>query len=350
MDTAISLLKEAVDEFDPKFPDSPEVGELHSQAALLLLFQNKVDEAAAHAERARDSSLRRFGERSVLTGHRRLRLGACRFAQGRLTEAAEELQQALQSLAQDPSRHEADLYLNLTLLSGANTASEARLLDDRLLGAVRAMKESFGGDSTVLSLALAQHDRVVGRALGAAQQDPALCEGLLKQHARLLEEVDPGSEDLAITSYKLATFLYAHDILPEAQTHVRKAAAILRARYNDEDDLVVMCKHRLGMICAAAGDHRSATQLLQLTRDHYLKQASTHALAKEAQLGLAMAKYRIAASADSSERRHQLQDQALAEIRSLLDELAAAVGVNHMLAQGAMRYYAQMSAMAKAKK
>ncbi len=53
---------------------------------------------------------------------------------------------------------------------------------------------------------------------------------------------------------------------------------------------VVMCRHRMGMVCAASGDHRSAMQLLSATRAHYQKQDNTTALAKEAELGLAMSK------------------------------------------------------------
>jgi hypothetical protein len=32
---------------------------------------------------------------------------------------------------------------------------------------------------------------------------------------------------------------------------------------------VVLCKHRMGMICAASGDHRAATQLLAQSFSHY---------------------------------------------------------------------------------
>lgn len=32
---------------------------------------------------------------------------------------------------------------------------------------------------------------------------------------------------------------------------------------------VVLCKHRMGMICAASGDHRAATQLLSKSLAHY---------------------------------------------------------------------------------
>ncbi len=92
MDEAVSLLKEGLNTFEPMFPNrchggretergfpwhdpkgfvavlllllsdcfpsrthprpgipSPELGELHNQAALLLLFQNKGEEAAYHA-------------------------------------------------------------------------------------------------------------------------------------------------------------------------------------------------------------------------------------------------------------------------------------------------------------
>ncbi len=39
---------------------------------------------------------------------------------------------------------------------------------------------------------------------------------------------------------------------------------------------------------------------------------------------------------------------ALAAARARLDQLAAAIGVNHMLSRGAMRHFAQMNVMAGA--
>ena len=53
---------------------------------------------------------------------------------------------------------------------------------------------------------------------------------------------------------------------------------------------VVMCVHRLGMICAASGDHRSALKLLAVSKERYGGESTTHALAKEAELGLALAR------------------------------------------------------------
>jgi hypothetical protein len=51
----------------------------------------------------------------------------------------------------------------------------------------------------------------------------------------------------------------------------------------------------MGMICAASGDHRSAVKLLNMSREKYRAgspdfEGSTHALAKEAEFGLALAK------------------------------------------------------------
>jgi hypothetical protein len=53
---------------------------------------------------------------------------------------------------------------------------------------------------------------------------------------------------------------------------------------------VLLCKHRLGMIAAAAGDHRAAGQLLKATAEHYRSQDADHALAAEADFGLAAAR------------------------------------------------------------
>ena len=51
-----------------------------------------------------------------------------------------------------------------------------------------------------------------------------------------------------------------------------------------------MCQHRMGMICASSGDHRSAVKLLEASRGRYAQESATHALAKEAEVGLAIAK------------------------------------------------------------
>ncbi len=63
-------------------------------------------------------------------------------------------------------------------------ASQVRQHDDRVALAVRRMKQSFGGDSIVLSLAVSQHDRVLNQYLAAQSQDVQLCEALFKQHAK----------------------------------------------------------------------------------------------------------------------------------------------------------------------
>jgi hypothetical protein len=46
----------------------------------------------------------------------------------------------------------------------------------------------------------------------------------------------------------------------------------------------------------------------------------------------------------------QQRSEALAAARARLDELAAAIGTQHMLARGAMRYFAQANVMAGANK
>ncbi|GFH19277.1 uncharacterized protein HaLaN_16198 [Haematococcus lacustris] len=176
---AISVLKEGIATFEPTFPASPELGELYNQVALLSLVAGDVEEAARHAEAAHDMTLRAFGPASVLTGHRALRLGVARFAQQRVKDAVGLLHTAVEALTP-----EAQLYLDLCMLSGASDAQQVQGLQERLLASVGSMKDTFGAQSMILSLALAQHDRVVHQALGAAQLDTTLCEALLKQHIR----------------------------------------------------------------------------------------------------------------------------------------------------------------------
>ncbi|PNH12999.1 hypothetical protein TSOC_000091, partial [Tetrabaena socialis] len=111
---------------------------------------------------------------------------------------------------------------------------------------------------------------------------------------------------------------------------------------------IVLCKHRLGMICAAQGDHRSALQLLRDSRQHFGGAAEQAMLAKEADIGLAMAKFRaVDAAREPTARRLELQHEALELIRTEIEALAAAIGQGHMLVQGATRYYGQLLKLAR---
>ncbi|GAX75297.1 hypothetical protein CEUSTIGMA_g2742.t1 [Chlamydomonas eustigma] len=353
MDGAVAILKEGISGLGPKFPDSPEVGELHNQAGLLLYMQGKVDEAEHHAKIALDLTARAFGVENVLTGHRMLRLGAVKVGQGQLAEATQLLTLAGKALQQDPSKYEADLYLHLISLSGAAAAGQVLNMESDLIKCAGEMKEAFGAESMVLGMVMAQHDRIVTQALAAQTIDTRLCEALMKQHSRLLELLDPSSEDLAIMQYKLATFYYTQDLLQDANQALRVSTSLLKERYPEDHPLVIMCLHRMGMICAASGDHRSAVKLLTKSREKYREggsldseAASTHALAKEADFGLALARFRsIDPAALPREQCTQLQHQRLAEARPLLDDLAASIGPGHMLVQGAMRYFAQITVM-----
>lgn len=154
---------------------------------------------------------------------------------------------------------------------------------------------------------------------------------------RQQELQDAHSAELGLTLYQLATTYYCHDLLADAGPALQRATALLRGHYPQDHDLVraaaaaaatnssdccgcsqlllllhagmvtslccptaavlplavslqvVLCKHRLGMICAAGRDHRSAQQLLGETAAHYHAMQAQHPLALEAELGLAMA-------------------------------------------------------------
>ncbi|KAG1667519.1 hypothetical protein FOA52_013709 [Chlamydomonas sp. UWO 241] len=352
LDAAIGVLSEGIKEFGPRFPDSPEVGELHNQVALLLFMKGDVEEAAGHAQTALDATSAAFGPTSVLTGHRQLRMGAVRVGQGKHNEAAGMLQDAVTALGDDPSKAEAQLYLALVQLSRASDVTHVTALDGELFRCVRVMRDNFGVDSMVLRLALMQHDKLVTRALGAQVLDASLCEALMAQHVSLLEFVDPSGEELAIALYKIATFFYTQDLLSDAGKKVALAGALLKGHYHEDHPLVLMCSHRMGMVCAASGDHRAATKLLSASLKRYQSpdqggaEGTASALAKEAELGLAMARFR---SIDQQLPKQQLQERqagALAEVHGLLSELVKAIGSSHMLAQAGMRYCAQLGAFA----
>ncbi|KAG2502169.1 hypothetical protein HYH03_000656 [Edaphochlamys debaryana] len=375
MGEAISLLKEGLATFEPMFPNSPELGELHNQVSLLLLFQGSAEEAAGHAQTSLDTTRHHFGSSSVLTAHRLLRLGVAKFAGGKMAEAAGLLREAYGLLGGDEggaaappagasaadagSRAEAGFFLDLTALAHVREASGVEALGPSIRGHLRGIKEAYGADSMILSLALSQHSRLVHGGLESA--DFLVGEALLKQHLGLLTEaLGADAEDVAVTRYKLATYYYANDLLPDAAGAVRQAATSLRARHSDDHDLLVLCRHRLGMVCAAQGDHRSAKQLLGASRQHFLEGAGAGAeggggaaggqsmLAKEADIGLAMAKFRaVDPVRESRERRTELQAAALEEMRGHIEQLSQAIGGSHMLVHGATRYYGQLSKLVR---
>jgi hypothetical protein len=100
-----------------------------------------------------------------------------------------------------------------------------------------APQEAYGADSMILSLAMAQHSRLVNG--GLEQADFSVGEALLQQQLGLLAEVSgPDSEDVAVARYKLATYCYANDFLRDAGAAVRQAAVGLRAHYPEEHELV----------------------------------------------------------------------------------------------------------------
>jgi hypothetical protein len=70
----------------------------------------------------------------------------------------------------------------------------------------------------------------------------------------------------------------------------QRATSVLRQHFPEDHDLLVLCRHRLGMVAAAARDARSATALLSPTREHYQAMQEGHPLQHEAEIGLAMAR------------------------------------------------------------
>jgi hypothetical protein len=89
---------------------------------------------------------------------------------------------------------------------------------------------------------------------------------------------------------------------------------------------VVMCKHRMGMICAAMRDSGTASKLLEETKAHYEAVAPGHDLAREAALGLALVALRQADSLAGEARREQ-QQQVLAHMRDQVGAVLLGGGV-----------------------
>eukprot|EP00878_Enallax_costatus_P026487 GHUV01028426.1.p1 GENE.GHUV01028426.1~~GHUV01028426.1.p1 ORF type:complete len:169 (+),score=24.47 GHUV01028426.1:423-929(+) len=156
---------------------------------------------------------------------------------------------------------------------------------------------------------------------------------------------DPNSAELGLTLYQLATTYYAHDMLTDAGPTLQRGSALLRQHYPPDHDLVTLCKHRLGMICAAGRDYRSATMLLGDTWQHYSKQQEGHPLAHEANFGLAMARVKgMDPRMSSSERESKIREE-LALMRSAIAGMATVLGAEHLLVTAASRYLAQLAVM-----
>ena len=113
-----------------------------------------------------------------------------------------------------------------------------------------------------------------------------MCANILEQEVQ-----DPTGAELGLTLYQLATTYYAHDLLGDAGPALARAAALLRGHYPEDHDLLLLCKHRMGMLAAAGRDARAATTLLGETRTAYAAQKPDHPLAAEAELGLALARW-----------------------------------------------------------
>ncbi|KAF6262181.1 hypothetical protein COO60DRAFT_1497721 [Scenedesmus sp. NREL 46B-D3] len=342
---ATQVLQQGIDLLNSTFPDRPELSELHNQAALLLLFGHQHDEAAKHAQQALEVTQRFFGAHHPLTGHRLLRLGTIRVAAGQLQEAQPLLAAAIDMLSkqrEDASLSEALFYLHVLAVAASDSPQEVMAATPGLQDALKHLASALGAESMIVRLALAAHSQQVGVAL---DRSLGLGEAAFKQHITLQELQDPGSAELGLTLYQLATTYYSHDMLQDAGPALQRASALLRTHYPAEHDLVQLCKHRLGMVCAAGRDYRSATLLLGDTLQHYRQQQQEHALAHEAELGLAMARIKGLDPSMSKADRDAAVSEGLQQMRSALAGMATALGAEHLLVTGGSRYLAQLAVM-----
>ncbi|GBF99814.1 hypothetical protein Rsub_12567 [Raphidocelis subcapitata] len=354
---AVEVLQQGIQALGAAFPGSPELGELHNQVALLLFLGGQPDQAASHAQSALEVTQAVFGTAHPLTAHRLLRLATVRVGQSRGNEAAPLLAVVVDILnpyPEDTGLQEAKFYLGLLQAGAAASASELAAADDALLAPLRALSSALGPDSMITRLAVGQHARLAGLAL---DESLALGEAAFRQHIRLQEAISPDSPDLALSLYQLAVVYYAADMLGDAGVALQRAAALLRQHFPPEHDLVQMCMHRLGMICAAGHDPRAAQQLLTASRARYAAAAreqggagrgeGDHPLAHEAEAGLAMAASKTLDPALPAEARAARRAELAAAASSAADSMARSLGQEHLLVAGARRYAAQMAAAAK---
>eukprot|EP00879_Flechtneria_rotunda_P017155 GHRR01017967.1.p1 GENE.GHRR01017967.1~~GHRR01017967.1.p1 ORF type:complete len:229 (+),score=78.75 GHRR01017967.1:451-1137(+) len=203
-----------------------------------------------------------------------------------------------------------------------------------------------GAESMIVRLALSAHSKLAGAAL-----DEGLPQGeaAFKQHIALQEIQDSNGPELGLTLYQLATTYYAHDMLTDAGPALQRSSTIFKSHYPDDHDLMWLCKHRLGMICAAGRDHRSAMKLLNDTLQHYQQQQPDHPLAKEAEMGLAMASIKALDPRMSAADRTAAVEEGLQKMKAALTGMAAILGTQHLLVTAGSRYLAQLAVMHNAK-
>eukprot|EP00877_Chromochloris_zofingiensis_P000651 jgi/Chrzof1/10587/Cz05g04140.t1 len=346
MKQAIDVLKNGIAVMEEVNKDIPELGELHNQVALLLLFSDNLAQASHHAERALDITQQRFGASHMLTAYRLVRLATIRIAQERFRDAQPLLATAidmLQHQVQDATLSEAQFYVGLLQLAAAETPADVADTYALLLDPMKSLVGALGGESILVRLALSQHSRFVGGALDRAF---SLGEAMFKQHIKLQEIQDPDSPEIGLTAYQLATCYYAHDMLPDAGSMISWSSKVFKQHYPEGHDLIILCKHRLGMICAAGRDTRAGLVLLSDTNDHYKQQDDGHPLRHEAELGLAMVRMKSLEPRLSATERQQQQKQCIDEMRMRLTAMASKLGADHMLVTGGSRYLAQLKVMA----
>ena len=417
---AVEVLEQGLKVLGSEHGEAPELGELHNQAALLLLLQSTGDgggggdeeggvahpleRAAEHASQALRLTERAFGAAHPLTGHRLLRLGTIRLAQGRAADASpllaaaadmlgggggsggstQQQQQQQQAAAFGPGLAEARFHLALIPLSSARASSAVAQADDLLASSLAELVSLLGPDSMIVRLALAQHSAVVGQGLEAAaaligggggggggaaaapstsspsgaKASLALSEALLKQHAKLQEQRDRGSAELGLARYQLAVLYYAHDLLDDARRELQRAKDALSAHVPETHDVSALLRHRAGMIAAAKGEHRAAEALLSASAEHYGAQARAmmvgggggeassapppvHPLQREAEFGLAIARLK---GVEGGEGAATAKEELLARASEARRDVARALGGSHLLSLGAARYEAQARA------
>eukprot|EP00201_Polytomella_parva_P024472 CAMPEP_0175042804 /NCGR_PEP_ID=MMETSP0052_2-20121109/2791_1 /TAXON_ID=51329 ORGANISM="Polytomella parva, Strain SAG 63-3" /NCGR_SAMPLE_ID=MMETSP0052_2 /ASSEMBLY_ACC=CAM_ASM_000194 /LENGTH=349 /DNA_ID=CAMNT_0016305705 /DNA_START=427 /DNA_END=1476 /DNA_ORIENTATION=- len=342
MSEAISILEGGLTLFAPRFPNYPEIGELHGQLSLLLFAQDKYEDAAKHARPALEITEKHFGRRSILTAHRLLRLGAALAGLGQPATALPALREAydiLGEMNQDAAQAEAGFYMDLCVLSNSRDEQSITAIEDNLLANLARMTKGYGGGTMLVTLATAQHTRLVHAAI---EKDFHIGEGLLKQHLKVLAAASvtgDGGAEAAVATYKLATLYYANDMLAAAVGRVQEAALLAR-RHADAGDLEMLCQHRMGMVLAARGDTRQAKKLLEKTLAAYAEMGKQSGaagmLAKEAEIGLSMCRF-----FDFLPLGSDAVHAALDELTKKIQELGQSIGQSHMLVQGATKYLGQ---------
>ncbi|KAK9837222.1 hypothetical protein WJX84_000687 [Apatococcus fuscideae] len=350
---------EGINSMEPELgKDAVELAQLWDQLALILFFQDKLQEAEPAAVRSLQISMRHFQPHDAPLAMCQLRLGSIMLAQGKAQDALEPLgaaREVLQtSLGTDfEAVGEAQFYTALARLhlTDRSDLPAVAAFDPDLLQGLEQLKQNAGAGALLTATALREHYRLLEGEM-AGENWPAV-QALFRQQMRLVSALNPGSEDLSLLAYQFGTLQYCQGNQEEAAALLDQSLSIVKSMYKDSDDQVLLRIHRLGTIKSGRpGEQAEAESLLQRSFKHFSSRlGSDNPLTGEARGYLAVVQLRSLlaghATADAFTRvlNPAKRKELISEMRAGICSMSLGFGNDHLLVQKALADEAELLAV-----